>query len=36
ASAAIYVDADLTSEASVKKAFARAVKAFGGVDGLVN
>ncbi|CAM9404599.1 unnamed protein product [Scytosiphon promiscuus] len=35
-SAAIYVDADLTNEVSVKKAFARAVKTFGGVDGLVN
>lgn len=35
-SAAIYVDADVTDESSVKKALAQATKVFGGVDGLVN
>lgn len=34
--AAIYVDADLTDETSVKKALAQGIKAFGGIDGLVN
>lgn len=32
----VYIDADLTNESSVKKAIAQAVKAFGGIDGLVN
>lgn len=35
-SAVVYIDADLTNESSVKKAIAQAVKAFGGIDGLVN
>lgn len=35
-SAAIYVDADLRDESSVKKALAQGTKAFGGIDGLVN
>lgn len=35
-SAAIYVDADFTDENSVKKAIAQGIKAFGGIDGLVN
>eukprot|EP00903_Cladosiphon_okamuranus_P020316 g18640.t1 len=34
--AAIYLNADLTDESSVKKAFAQSIKAFGGIDGLVN
>ena len=32
----VYIDADLTNESSIKKALAQAVKAFGGIDGLVN
>lgn len=35
-SAAIYVNADLTDESSVKKALAQSIKAFGSIDGLVN
>lgn len=35
-STAIYVDADLTDESSVQKAIAQGIKAFGGIDGLVN
>lgn len=35
-SAVVYIDADLTNESSVKKALAQTIKAFGGIDGLVN
>lgn len=35
-SAAIFVEADLADEHSVKKAILQASKAFGGIDGLVN